>query len=381
MSGTDEANAAIPEEASSPAPPTRRGLFAAAGTALVAGAAGWALGRSGESDAPADTQPGEQPGGAAASPSASPLPSAERRPGITWPAIPQRYVWVGVVSVPGRDASAIRELAIRVSQELPALPEDAGEPTVTVGFAPAVARSLWGERASATIELPAFAHDEESVATGGDLALQVCAETAAAVTQIVVGIRRMLGDHVLEWERSGYRDAPTPHGTARTSTGFVDGIVNPRTAELLAAGVWTDAKHRDTHLVLRRMRIVPSFIALSDADQERAIGRRKDTGAPLSGGGPLDDVDLFSKAADGHPLTPRTSHARRVHPANLGRALMLRRSYSFDPAEGAGLLFIAYLADPQTFIATQRRLDEDDDLIAHTRTDASGCFFVPGDLT
>ncbi|HWV50782.1 MAG TPA: Dyp-type peroxidase, partial [Microbacterium sp.] len=187
-----------------------------------------------------------------------------------------------------------------------------------------------------------------------------------------------LGAAVL-WEQSGYRDAPTPQGTARTSNGFIDGIMNPRTAELMDAGVWTGGAHRDTHLVVRRMRILPEFMSQPVPDQERAIGRERASGAPLSGGGPDDEVDLFAKTADGRLLTPKASHARRAHPSNIGRALMLRRSYSFDVPEGAGLLFIAFMSDPQTFVLTQRRLDEMDDLIAHTVTDASGCFFVPGD--
>ncbi len=59
---------------------------------------------------------------------------------------------------------------------------------------------------------------------------------------------------------------------------------------------------------------------------------------------------------------------------------MLRRSYSADLGGDAGLLFIAFLSDPSTFVLTQRRLDEMDALIAHTRTEASGVFFVPGDI-
>lgn len=35
--------------------------------------------------------------------------------------------------------------------------------------------------------------------------------------------------------------------------------------------------------------------------------------------------------------------------------------------------------DPQTFVVTQRRLEEMDDLIPAMTTDASGWFFVPGD--
>ncbi|MFK4761693.1 Dyp-type peroxidase [Microbacterium sp. ZW T5_45] len=352
---------------------TRRGFFLAAGTAAgaaaVAGASGWLLrGVSGEGDAAAAPAP---------TASASPLPTADHRAGVTYPAVPQRHLMLRVVDVAGVDSADLPALVASAVDALGEVPADAGEVTVTVGYAPEHALALWPERAAAASALPAFARDDPAMITGGDLAVQVCAETASGARDASEAVIAALGGRVL-WEQAGYRDAPTPHGTARTSTGFIDGIINPRTPELLAAGVWADAENHDTHLVVRRMYIDAAFTTRPVAEQEQAIGRSRATGAPLSGGGPDDEVDLFSKTADGRLLTPASAHARRAHPTNIGRALMLRRSYSFDPPSGAGLVFIAYVADPQTFVLTQRRLDEMDDLLANTSTDASGCFFVPG---
>jgi dye decolorizing peroxidase len=352
--------------------PTRRGFFvaagAAAGAAVAAGATGWLV--RGQIDAGQDAA---QPAPTA---SASPLPTSDQRPGITYPAVPQRHLMLVVLAV---DDVATADLpALVAGATTGESPADAGEVTVTVGYAPERALELWPERAAAASALPGFLHDEPAIITGGDLAVQVCAETASGARDAAAAVAASIGGRVL-WEQAGYRDAPTPHGTARTSTGFVDGIINPRTPELLSAGVWTDAAHHDTHIVVRRMYIAASFTTQPVAAQEQAIGRSRATGAPLSGGGPDDEVDLFTKTADGRLLTPPASHARRAHPTNIGRALMLRRSYSFDPPSGAGLVFIAYVADPQTFVLTQRRLDELDELMASTTTDASGCFFVPGD--
>ncbi len=348
---------------------TRRGLFIGAGAAVVTRVAGWALrGAVSEGAAPQPT----------ASPTSEALTAAERRPGITFPAVPQRHILLQVVTIAGSASADLPALVQSASDALADAEADAGERTITVGYAPVHARALWAERAGAASDLPAFASDAAGLITGGDLAVQVCAETASAVRDAAAALVSALGAEVL-WEQSGYRDAPTEHGTARTSSGFIDGIMNPRTQELRDAGVWTDAEHRDTYLVARRMRIDAAFLQKTVGEQEQAIGRTRATGAPLSGGGADAEVDLFAKTADGRLLTPNASHARRAHPNNIGRALMLRRSYSFDPAEGAGLLFIAFLADPETFVMTQRRLDEMDDLIAHTTTDASGCFFVPGD--
>jgi dye decolorizing peroxidase len=352
--------------------PTRRGFFAgaaiAAGAAAAAGATGWLLrGEQGEADAAPSP-----------SPSPTPLPAADRRAGITHPAIPQRHLALRVLALDGMAASELAARVADASASAGSQPADAGEVTVTVGYAPAYALQLWPERAASASALPSFASDDPEIETGGDLAVQVCAETASGARDAADAVAAAIGGRVV-WQQSGYRDAPSPRGTARTSTGFIDGIVNPRTAELLTAGVWTDAVHRDTHLVVRRMRISAEFTRRPVGEQERAIGRERESGAPLSGGGPDDEVDLFTKTADGRLLTPTAAHARRAHPTNIGRPLMLRRSYSFDPPEGAGLVFIAYLNDPQTFVMTQRRLEEMDDLIAATTTDASGCFFVPGD--
>ncbi|HZU92322.1 MAG TPA: Dyp-type peroxidase, partial [Microbacterium sp.] len=311
----------------------------------------------------------------APSPSASALPDDDRRAGITHPTVPQRHLALRVLVLDGIPAEQLPTLVAAASIGEPSA--DAGEVTVTVGYAPEHALRLWPERAVTASVLPAFAGDVPALVTGGDLAVQVCAETASGARDAADAFAASLGARVL-WEQTGYRDAPTPHGTARTSTGFIDGIINPRTAELLTAGVWIDTAHRDTHLIVRRMRIDAAFTQRPVAEQEQAVGRVRDTGAPVSGGGPDDEVDLFAKTGDGRLLTPLSAHTRRAHPSNIGRPLMLRRSYSFDPPSGAGLVFLAYMNDPQTFVMTQRRLDEMDDLIAATTTDASGCFFVPG---
>ncbi|MBP2436636.1 Dyp-type peroxidase [Microbacterium amylolyticum] len=345
----------------------RRDLFVAAGTAAVAGAIGWVA---------RGATPGGSPDVSAAE--ATPAPAGPLLPGITVPAVPQRYVLVTAYSFANASDDELVAAARTAIEATPDVPDDSGALTVTAGFGIERARQIWPDRC-AHDDLPAFANDVDDIVRGGDLLLQVCAETAAAVIDVAASLGQALGAGARPlWSERGYRDAPTPEGTARTPIGFVDGIVNPRTREEQNAGVWTDPDRGDTFMVVRRMFIATDFLALSTAQQEHAIGRRRDTGAPLSGGDTMDDVDLLAKAPDGTLATPVHSHARRAHPANIGRGLMLRRSYGFDPPTGAGLIFVAFMADPHTFTLTQRRLDEADDLIRHTVTDASGCFFVPG---
>lgn len=367
-----ESGAVDPEVAASGGT-TRRGLFAAVGAAGAAGAAGWMIGRAmSQTDAAA----------VVATPAAveeEDALAAHRRPGITAPAVPQRYAVVDVLALPGVPAATLLARVRAAQSSLPSQTEDAGEVTVTIGFSVAHATALWPERAASASELPSFASDAADIVSGGDIAVQVCAETASAARDTVAQVRSALGDPVSVWTQTGYRDAPTPHGTSRTGLGFIDGIMNPSTAKELDAGVWSDPRHQDTHWVLRRIRVSGEFGRMSHGQQEQAVGRRRDSGAPLSGGGERDEIDLFAKESDGSLLIPADAHARRAHPAHIGRSLMLRRSYSADLGGDAGLLFVAFLSDPTTFVLTQRRLDEMDALIAHTRTEASGLFFVPGD--
>lgn len=353
---------------------TRRHLFLAIGGAAAAGAAGWMLRGVAAADS---SSASEAPDPSA--PAHPPLDRADLRPGITFPTIPQRYALVEVLALPGASAQDVLGRVGAALATLPAQPDDAGTVTVTFGFAAHHARELWPQRAAAASELPAFANDD-AVVTGGDLAVQVCSETAAGAHQTAADVREALGDATPVWRQLGVRDAPTAGGTARTAAGFIDGIINPRSADELASGVWADTRTRDTHWVLRRMHISPDFARQPVREQEQAIGRRRDTGAPLDGGAVGDQVDLFAKQPDGELITPVDAHARRANPTHLGRPLMLRRSYSIELDDGPGLLFIAFLSDPETFVLTQRRLDQQDAFIAHTRTTASGCFFVPGEI-
>lgn len=343
----------------------------AVGAAAAAGAAGWALQHE-------QIEKSTPPGGSETRGAA--LPQSDRRPGITLPEVPQRHILVLVVAFDDADAHTLRDRVRDMLADLPAQPDDAGEVTVTVGFATAHAAELWPTRAAAAIELPSLRNDDDLIIRGGDIAVQVCAETSAAVRHTSVAVLTALGNPRVHWEQAGYRDAPTPDGTARTSSGFIDGIINPRSSEALGAGVWVDTATRDTYWVARRMKISSGFQRLQRNEQERSIGRYRDTGAPLSGGTRQAEVDLLAKQPDGTLLTPRDAHARRAHPSHIGRALMLRRSYSIDLEADAGLLFIAFMSDPMTFVLTQRRLDELDAFISHTRTTASGVFFVPGEL-
>ena len=59
---------------------------------------------------------------------------------------------------------------------------------------------------------------------------------------------------------------------------------------------------------------------------------------------------------------------------------MLRRSYGYENSTAdQGLLFVCFQRDLATFVRTQQRLDEVDELMRFATTTASGSFLVlPG---
>src|SRR5690606_27729527 len=102
---------------------------------------------------------------------------------------------------------------------------------------------------------------------------------------------------------------------------------------------------------------------------EKVIGRRKSDGAPLSGGSETTPVDLEKRNAGGDLAIAADAHVRVTAPETNGGAVMLRRSFSYhdgfrdDGAPDAGLLFIAWQADPMKgFVPVQRKLDRGDAL-------------------
>lgn len=368
---SDAVNASQAGDAA-PAKIGRRSLFAGIGAAAVTGAAGFALGRMGTAPPVAASDPS-----ASATATDQPaLAEAHRLPGATWPEVPPRHLTVAVLTLGSTAPADIRAAIAAIRSATNEVTPDAGELTVLVGVAPALAATVWPDRVAHADPLPPFRNDRAPFLSEGDLLVEVCAETAAAVADRTTAILAAVPDATVVWRNNGSRDAPTPAGTTRTPIGFVDGIINPRTTELLESGVWTGSG-RDTYAVVRRMHIESTFTDLPVPEQEEAIGRRRDTGAPLSGGDGMAEVDLFAKSETGRLLTPTAAHARRAHPSNIGRPLMLRRSYPLGDTPGAGLLFLAFFNDPAMFIMTQRRLDEQDGLISHTYTDAGGVFFVP----
>lgn len=331
-------------------------------------------------------------------------PHGAHQAGVTRPSTPQQHCLLAVLDVDGAGgagtATQVAELCDALGRavgELLAdgngvLPDGPGDLTVTVGIGPRLVGAVDPALPGAE-DLPAFAGDAgiPAGATGGDVMLQLCGSDPGTLEPALEHVLATVPGLHPRWRQRGYR-GPGEGFVVRNPLGFHDGIAVPRTEAEQAENVWiADGPLAGASVcVVRRLRLdTAAFRSEPAARQEEIVGRRRD-GSPLSGGTVHDDVGLQAKAPDGQYLVPPRSHARAAHPSFTGSRLMLRRGYAFDngmapgaggePVADAGLLFICFQADLRTFVATQHRLDEGDDLMRYVTPTASGTFLVlPGD--
>jgi dye decolorizing peroxidase len=280
---------------------------------------------------------------------------------------------------------------------------DAGPSSLTVTFG--FGRSFFGRTGltarlpEALAPLPRFPRDELDPARGeGDLWVQIGADDALVAFHALRVLQKAArGTAAVRWQMNGFTRAPGAAGphpvTGRNLMGQIDGTNNPRPSDpdfgqrvfVPATGspAWMAG---GSYAVVRRIRmLLDTWDHLSPARQEQVIGRRKSDGAPLSGGTEHTPVDLDRFHPDGSPAIAGDAHVRMAAPAGNSGAAMLRRGFSYhdgvraDGAPDAGLLFVAWQADPlRGFVPVQRKLDGADGLSRFLRHEASGLFAVPG---
>jgi dye decolorizing peroxidase len=296
----------------------------------------------------------------------------------------------------------------RLSEGRPALadpqPELAGVPaqlTVTVGYGMGLleAAGLADQAPDWLVEgLPAFSIDKlQQRWSGGDLLLQVAAEDPVTVSHALRVLVQDAGPFAtVRWVQSGFH-RPTntaPTGiTGRNLFGQVDGTVNPTPGTQdfadvvwLGAGVGTPKwLEGGSSMVVRRIAMdLRVWGGLDDVTKEDSIGRRLSDGAPLTGGTEFTAPDYEAVDDNGFLVIPPTAHMRLAHAQSTVERI-LRRPYNYDDgiaADGtadAGLVFVAYQADPSAqFVPIQERLAKADVLNIWTTPIGSALFAVPG---
>ena len=284
--------------------------------------------------------------------------------------------------------TAGQPIAGRATRDAP--PPDPGEAaglaparlTLTLGLGPGLFErdgedrlGLAPARPAALRPLPPLPGEDLDVErSGGDLCVQACADDPQIAFHAIHALTRAAaGLAIPRWSQAGFRGGggSRPGGT-RNLFGFRDGSNNiaPDDGAALRDHVWVgdDGWMRGgAYLVARRVRMLFDVWDATSLDgQERAIGRAKDSGAPLR-----------PKPHDAH-VTLASAEANGGH-------RLLRRSYSFsDGVEAgsghadAGLLFLAFQRDPhEQFVPLQRRLATEDALSKHLLHTAGALFACP----
>ncbi|MFE1170976.1 iron uptake transporter deferrochelatase/peroxidase subunit [Streptomyces sp. NPDC058773] len=278
---------------------------------------------------------------------------------------------------------------------------DAGPSSLTVTFG--FGHSFFGRtgltkrRPVALDPLPDFSADAlDAGRSNGDLWIQIGADDALVAFHALRALQKdAAGRARLRWQMNGFNRTPGATArpmTARNLMGQIDGTNNPKPSdkdfdERIFVGRDADQAwmRGGSYAVVRRIRmLLDDWEKHSRHEQERVIGRRKDNGAPLTGGSETTPMRLDANGPDGLPVIPANAHARIAAPESNQGAAMLRRPFSYhdgfreDGAPDAGLLFVCWQADPlRAFTQVQRKLDRGDALSPFLRHEASGLFAVP----
>jgi deferrochelatase/peroxidase EfeB len=193
------------------------------------------------------------------------------------------------------------------------------------------------------------------------------------------------------WTVMGFGRASAGAGqsTPRNLQGFKDGTRNIKDRADLDEFVWlgegddVDWMTGGSYMVSRKIRMdIETWDADDVADQQRVIGRTKIEGAPLSGHKEFDTPDFHAMAAGQPKIDPKSHVALAAH-ENNGGLRILRRGYNYTDGLNdlglldAGLLFIAFMKDPQQFVTLQRRLGGSDLLNEYISHIGSALFAVP----
>jgi deferrochelatase/peroxidase EfeB len=263
---------------------------------------------------------------------------------------------------------------------------------------------LASRRPQALVDMPRFPGDQFIEGrTGGDIAVQACADDPQVAFHAVRQLARIAGEGAkIRWVQAGF--IPDSKGeTPRNLMGFKDGTINPRTSDRqeMAQVVWVGSEGPDwmrhgSYLVARRIRIaLEHWDRMNVAFQEQTIGRRKYSGAPLGRDREFEPLDLAATDRDGNPLIPENAHVRLAAPSNNAGAQILRRPYSYNDGvdvtterwppwrQGmeydAGLFFIAYQRDPRTgFIPIYEKMSRFDMMNQFVTHVGGGLFACPG---
>ncbi|MDO5744423.1 MAG: Dyp-type peroxidase [Micrococcaceae bacterium] len=382
--------------------PSRRGLLLGGAAAAVGAAAGFAA--AGLPDGAKAVEPQALPNGGD-----TVAFHGHRQPGITTlaPAFvtflamdletdsadgraEQRDLLRRILGIISKDAARLMAGRGILADTDPELAENPARLTLTVGLGAGPVRIVNKSLVPDWLkDLPAFPIDKLEKAWGqSDLLVQFCGDDRVSLLHARRSIQkdlRTLAKTV--WIQDGFRHSRgsmAEGATMRNLFGQLDGSGNPRD-EMAERAVWGGENLEPwiaggTSLVLRRIEMdLDTWDAVDRPARDFSLGRRQDTGAPLTGHHEFDTPDLRVRDDSGFPVISADSHVARGQ-AREADEHILRRGYNYLEGEKAGLLFASYQCDVQRqFLPIQKRMAERDMLNEWTTPVGSAVYAIlPG---